>query len=487
MGRDRQVALARLPSTRARVSASIATPVIIAALAVTACSRGTTGPDEPTTTPAAPVTVKLGAVDAEVGAVLEPLLAAARKEPNEGEHRGTLGMALEVNGFAAAAQESYRQAAVLAPSDARWPYYGALLLAGRGELPEALELLVRSIELDPGHVPAWMWRGSWLLDLNRVDEAAAAFKEAIVRGGGVPAQLGLARATLRRGDARGALALLDPLMAEDVHPHTLKLARQAHRQLGSADEAHPAFAAVTETGPLQWPDSRSAAKKAYEASIGARIANVRTLLADGALEQALRAAQTLYQRYPDHQSVLTVLGESYRRLGRREEEYGVLIRGVDLYPNFYSYHLKLAEYHLASGDGGSAFRHLDRVIELNPDVGWAHAQRGLLLLEGDRLDEALESFETALGLDPQAAVYYYAGMTEASRRDWAAAIEHFTGATEADPSFTLGHVGLGRSLAEVGRFDDARSALRRAHEIGSHPAEVGAALAWFERRVEGSP
>lgn len=468
-----------------RAPVSITMSIVVAACAIAACSRETAVRDEPD--PAAPVSVALGAVDAEVGAVLEPMLAAAREEPNDGERRGELGMALEVNGFAEAALESYRQAALLAPDDARWPYYESLLLASRGELEEALGLLVRSTDLDSEHAPAWMWRGSWLLDLNRADEAAVAFKEAIALGGGVPARLGLVRATLRRGDARGALALLDPLMTKDAHPHAFKLARQAYRQLGSVNEEHRAFAEVAEMAPLHWPDSRSAAKKAFEASIGAQIANLRALLAEGALEQALQSAEALYQRHPHHQSVLTVLSEIYRRLGRRDEEYGVLSRGIELYPDYYSYHLKLAEYHAVAGDGRNALHHLERVIELNPGVGWAHAQRGLLLLEGDHLDAAIASFETALGLDPQAPVYYYAGMTEASRRDWAAAIGYFEGATEADPSFTLGHVGLGRSLAETGRFDEARAALRRAQAIGSHPDEVDASLAWLERRVEGHP
>lgn len=449
----------------------------VALLAVPGCSR----PGGEATEVLSPVSVALDAVDEEIREVLAPMLQAAAEHPHDGEHRGALGMALEVNGLADAAIVSYRQAGILDPQDPRWPYYEALLVAHNGELDAALELVGRSLELDSGHAPAWLWQGTWLLDLNRVQEAEAAFQKALSLGEKTAARVGIARIMLRRGDAAAALKALGPLLDSEPHPYVYKLVGEAHRRLGNTEMARLAFGNVTDAGPVGWDDSRSAAKKAYEASLGARIAQIRTLLAADRPVEALQRAETLYLRHEDHQGLLTVMSEIYRRLGRREQESRTLARAIELYPDFYSFHLKFAEHYIGGDDRENALHHLDRALELNPNVAWAHAQRGLLLAE-DRPDDAMVSFQAALQIDAQAVVYYYAGMTEASRRRWPEAIGHFSEAINVDPAFVLGHVGLARSLAETGRFEDARAALDRARAVGTHAAEVDSAAAWLERR-----
>ena len=458
-----------------------------AAVVLAGCSGGLQGDAQQSHVDlTSPVEAKIGAADAEVRDLLDRLLAAARDQPADGGRRGELGMAQEVNGFADAALASYAQAASLDPREPRWPYYQALLRAHRGELEAALAHLARSIELDPGHAPAWLWRGTWLLDLDRLEPAATAFDQADSLGAGVPATLGRARVLLRQGRTEAALQVLEPLSVANPHPHVFKLLGEAHARLGQVREARLALAEVEHARPLRWPDAWSEAKKAFEASLGAQLAAARRALAEGRLADALRIAETLLRRHPDHQGLLGTLGETYRRLQRHEDALRTLRHAVEAHPSHYSFHLKLAEHYIRSGAGEDAMRHLERALELNPAVSWAHAQIGLLLLERQRLDDALAAFETALRQDPdQPHAYYYAGMTEASRQRWPQAIRYFNGAVRADPSFTLGHIGLGRSLAAVGRDAEAREALSQAARLGSHPDEVAAALAALGRRRAG--
>ena len=422
-------------------------------------------------------------VDAEVAARLQTLAAEAEAEPANAERRGELGMAQEVHGLSAAALASYQRAEALAPNDPRWPYYQALLMAHRGDLDEALAQLGRSLALDPNHAPAWLWRGTWLLDLARVDEAAVAFARAETLGAGLPAQAGRAQALLRGGDAAAARTLLQPLAEAHGHPYLFKLLGQALQRLGEVQAARTALAQVQHAAPLAWPDQRSAAKRRFEVSVSAQLAKVREHLATGELPAALTAAETLRGSNPKHQGLLNTLAEIYRRLERHDDALRVLQSAAAEHPRHYPFHLQLAEHYIRQSDAELALTHLDRALALNAAVPWAHAQRGLLLLERNRLDAALEAFAEALRQDPrQAQVHYYVAMTAAARQRWPEAIGAFAEAARLQPSFALAHIGLARALAEAGRFEESRTALARARGIGTHAEETSAAMAFLRRR-----
>ena len=52
-----------------------------------------------------------------------------------------------------------------------WPYLQAILLQQQARFDEALLRLDRALELAPDYAPAWLWRGYWMLDVDRIDEA----------------------------------------------------------------------------------------------------------------------------------------------------------------------------------------------------------------------------------------------------------------------------------------------------------------------------
>ncbi len=431
--------------------------------------------------------VDLSGADAEIKSFLGEARAAAQRHPQDGARRGALAMAYEANGFADAALANYAKARRLAPTDPRWPYHSAMLLAHQGELEAALDALRTAIELDPAHGAAMMWQGAWLLDLGRLDEADAAFATAQRLGVGAAAVAGQARVALRRGRADAAADLLRPLGDALLHSDVAGLLAAAARRLGRAQEARAALAAVR-AGPLRWTDTRSDEKRGYEASLAAKLASARRSLAADDAEAALAAATALRDRHPRHQGLLAVQAEAYRRLGRRGEAMGVLREAVAAHPDRFSFHLNLAELLIDSDAGDAAMAHLNRALALNPRIPWAHAQRGLLLLAEGDLSSALAAFGTAWKLDPRnPEPRYYAGMAEASRQRWPQAIAHFSAAVRAAPSFTLGHVGLGRALAEAGRFDEGRLALAEAERLGTHPREAAAAREWLARRATATP
>ena len=457
--------------------------ILLLAVILAGCSREISSLAEP-------VAADLSAADGEIRTLLSDLLQAARQAPEDATRRGVLGMAYEVNGFADAALESYRQAEVLDAADPDWPYYQALLVAHRGDLERSLEHLQRSLGIDAGYAPAWLWRGTWLLDLDRLDEAEGAFTQAAGRGGELAATVGHARVLLRRGEAAQALELLRSQTgsARQQQPYIYQLLGQAHAQLGQAEEARQALAQVTPSGPLAWADARSEEKKSYEGSLTARLARARELLERDHPAAALQAIASLRTRYPDHQGLLSTLSEAYRLDGQDDRALEVLLHGLEIHPEFTSFHLNLADHYIRSGENDRAFEHLQRALELNPAVSWAHAQKGLLLLERGTVTAAMAAFENALRYDPQnPQIFYYMGMIEASKASWSEAIRRFRESVQADPEFALGHLALGRSLTEMQRYAEATLALERALRAGAQPADVTAARAELMRREARAP
>jgi tetratricopeptide (TPR) repeat protein len=395
-------------------------------------------------------------------------------------------MAYEVNGFAEAALTSYRQAERLDPLDARWPYYQALLIAHRGDLGSALAALSRSLAIDSIYAPAWLWRGTWLMDLDQPDEALLAFANAGDLGETDPAAVGRARVLLRKGDAQGALQTLQRI--DVAHPYVSRLLGQVHSQLGNAELARQAYAAVSGPGILGWADPRSIDKKRFEASLGARLDAIRKKLtsdslAKSELHESIQLLATLREQHPHHQGLISTLSEAYRQAGEYQRAFDTLREGLDAHPDYYPFHLNIAEHYIRIADAENAERHLDRVIALNPAVAWAHAQKGLLLLDKGQIVGASASFRTALEHEPgNTQVSYYLGMVEASRANWVAAAQRFKDAIEVDDQFTPAYIGLGQSLTEAGRFDEAATILGKAMTLATHPDQVAAAQAYLDLR-----
>ena len=165
--------------------------------------------------------------------------------------------------------------------------------------------------------------------------------------------------------------------------------------------------------------------------------------------------------------------EALRQLGLRAEMAAQLERAVGLYPEYYGFHLSLAEYALEEGDRTAAAQYLISTIGLNDQIPWAHAQIGLLFVEENRLVQASSAFMAALALEPDnPQVNYYQGMIHANQQNWGEAVRRFDVAVNSAPEFTVAWIALARSLWAVGEYDRARVVLNEAESLGTHSNEV---------------
>ena len=426
-----------------------------------------------------PVVAGLDAEEPELVEFIQDLLESVRSDPDSVLMRGRLGMAYDVNSFDMAAQFTYAQVEALDPEDFRWPYYRATALAKLGRYRDALQSLDRAIAIDSDYPSAWLLRGAWLLDLDRHEDAAQAYRRATDLASddatAAAATVGVARTLMRQDRTDEAVILLERLAASFKHPHVLQLLGNAYRRLGRLEEARSMVQSNTAT-PLGWPDERQLRKSEYVRGFSGRMLIAKNLLEQSQPRDALKILEPLRRTAPRDRNLLNNLSIAYKLAGRSAEAFEVLKLGLEADPDFHLFHFNIAVHYEDLGDDRRALQHLERAIQLDPALLAAQQRRVDLLIRAQRFDDALAALdEQARYAEAAPAALFDTGMVAGALEKWPLAIASFQQALSLDPSLQRGHLFLGRSLAEDGRFDEAREALALADKLGASAKDVAAA------------
>ena len=417
-------------------------------------------------------------IDAQLLDALQRLDDAARQDVESGQRRGELAMAYDVNDFHRRAIVVYGQAAKLAPDEFDWPYFRALLLARADtDYEAALRSLDAAIALNDGYVPAWLWRGEWLRELERPEEARAAYQRAADLGAGAPALVGLAHLLFAAERFDEAVALLEPLNAKQPDPRVDRMLGRAYRTIGRDEDADIALARGQSAPTMQWLDPRMGRRAQYIAGFSNRLKHAQNLIQAGRQKDALAIAKDLVEERPDDVTSINTLVWAYAALGRLAEARLVLREALAKFPNETRLHLMLANAYQQQGDVAGERYQLERVLALAPDHARALEQLGWLLAQQGEVDEGIDLLERALekGAREPKQLIYRLGLLEGAAKRWPKAIARFGEAAQLDAAFTMAHVHLGRCLAEAGRLDEARKALDWADRIGTHPEQRASA------------
>ncbi|MDE0226135.1 MAG: tetratricopeptide repeat protein [Gammaproteobacteria bacterium] len=431
----------------------------------------------------APIVAGTDSPDRDLADHLEAMIQAVRTTPGSALMRGRLGMAYDVNGFQTEALATYAQAETLDPGDFRWPYFSAHLLAANDEHAKALDVLARALAIDADYASAWLWQGTWLLELDRTAEAMIAFERAFDLGVRDAATFGRARVMATQGDYAEAVELLEPLARLSDNPQVHRTLGEALRGQGRTEEARTAMIRGRNAGPVSWEDPRRDQRSAHVRG-HASYQLAQSLSSAGRISEALTILERLQGHHPETHcgrdedfflacNLMNSCSIAYDRDGDPERALATVQRGLALNADFAPFHLTIANLYRQQRDLDLALDHVDRALELNPARGYAHEQRGRLLFGMGRHADAKAAFESALGLEPEKrTTLFYLGLAEFELGNWTLAVEKFERAVQLEPGFALGHALLARSLAEAGRIDEARQAQRNAREHGAGAEEL---------------
>src|SRR5215469_8102727 len=102
--------------------------------------------------------------------------AVARKQPQDADAVGMLGMLLDTYHRSEDATLCYRRAHLLAPAAFKWLYYWGSLLLRENKMGGALPILTTALRLEPEYLPARLKVGEALLGAGKTEEAAKIYE-----------------------------------------------------------------------------------------------------------------------------------------------------------------------------------------------------------------------------------------------------------------------------------------------------------------------
>ena len=115
-----------------------------------------------------------------------------------------------------------------------------------------------------------------------------------------------------------------------------------------------------------------------------------------------------------------------------------------------------------------AIKAFDEAIKLDPKYAYAWNGKGIALADQGKYDEAIEAYDEAIKLDPKdARTWYNKGITlgkDLGRYD--EAIKAFDEAIKLDPKLAMAWNNKGTALKLLGRTTEANVAFTKAKELG---------------------
>lgn len=414
-----------------------------------------------------PVLQNLDDVDPELAEYLSIRHASAMQYPTSASERGRLAMAYDANGWYEAAIDIYDQAHTLDPFEFMWPYFASLLEASQGDFESALRSLSDALEIDSDYVAAWLAKGTWLLQMDRFDEATIAFERAYAIDGNRHAIIGKAHVFVRRGDSRSAIDLLEPLSRRTLHPFVHRLLARAYEDLGMSEESRVSEAIGKKEGYLIWQDPLLLRRDQHIRGFGGRLSKAQRLLQARRVEEALVELTALRETYTERPALVSTLAWAYSTQGNTDLAIEALQIGIEEHPDHQPFYTQLGDLLSMTGSFDVALGLLEKSVELNPLDAEAHFKLGYALMQLGAMDEAVSSFEKALEFGSVSApqIYIHLGTIAGYRRDWNEAIAHFKKTIDLDPRNVVGHERLCVVYIEAGKFDELDTALEWAAKL----------------------
>jgi len=412
----------------------------------------------------------LDSYEASVRAPIERALEAAEAQPRDAERSGQLGMVLYANEQYEFAIPCFERAQVLAPAEARWPYFLGRTQSNVSSADRGMAALRRTLRLKPDYLPAQVLLAKALVEDGQTVEGRQLY-EAILRAHPETAEAhyGLGRLDAAAGQADAAIEHLKKACAlwPSFGAAHFALAR-AYRDRGLGDEAQ-AELQLYEKDKLGWPavpDPFMSALTALKGGAAARLDKGIQLAEAGQLQAAAEEHEAALQAdpklLPAHVNLIRIYG-SLHQPARAEEHYRA---GVALDPNLAELHYNHGVVLMDEGRNAEAAEAFRRAVELKPAYADAQNNYAYLLMTAGQLDEAALHYRAAIAAKPDLrAARFNLGRILVNQGQLAEAIEQLAQTVEPDdeeaPRCTY---ALGAAYARAGNRSEARKLMTEARD-----------------------
>jgi tetratricopeptide (TPR) repeat protein len=194
-----------------------------------------------------------------------------------------------------------------------------------------------------------------------------------------------------------------------------------------------------------------------------RINHATALLRAGQRDAAVEEYQAAIRVDPNFSEAYSNLGALFLAEHRLPEALTNLNRAVQIDPKNGELRSNLGNALSIAGQMDDAVAQHLEAVRLDPFNGTVRLNAGLALLKAGRANEAAVQFAAAVRLNPNSAeAHFELGRLMAYDYRYAEAEENFSAAEKLKPNYAIAQFYESLALGELGRYDDAAAAARRA-------------------------
>ncbi|MDG2382435.1 MAG: tetratricopeptide repeat protein [Pirellulaceae bacterium] len=406
---------------------------------------------------AAVPTIESEGVDSAVLQAIDQARQQVKVSPRLPATWGELGMILHAHKFHQPASICYEQAAKLAPTDFRWPYYRAKTVAQLDPQQADTHLKTAVALCDDTPPEPRLMRIEILLELSQLDEAERELKTFLDRNDNNPrARMAEARLLFMRGKYKTSLARLQALDQHLTNRGEFRGKRQslhllmaeALRRLGQIETAERMREKAMTQSDLRWSDPLLEDVNNRQTGLKADLVDADLLFGKGELQASINLLQSTVKKYPDSPWGKILLARALIRTGapdsplarsakqqrllEAEEQLTLALaqdpnaveakfrlaiiktyqgdaqaatdlyrQAIQLKPDFTMAHYNLASCLNRQNDPRGAIVALRASVESRPDFADGHYMLGRLLINDKKLPEAVRHLEIAAQLNPK--------------------------------------------------------------------------------------
>ena len=399
-------------------------------------------------------------------------LAAAREavaaDPTTASSWGRYGIVCDAHDLYAPAADCYRAAALLDPSEFRWPYFLGRVLEILGAPSDSIfAAFEKALAIDSTYVPAQVRFGDSLARGGQDGRAQGAYEKALALDPDFArAHRGLGISLLALGDAEGArdhllaAARLDPEDGANQAALARALARTGDR--AGAREAQQKAKDLPRI--KAYPDAILAEVGMAGISADACLRRAAEFLKQGRLPEAARDLEIAIETRSEEPAIHARLAHVYSRSGRPEAAIRAMARAVELDPDTPERRIALGDLLLAAGRREEALARYREANEIEQGTRSATVARmGSTLAQLGRIPEALAAFERAESLgELESRDYLNWGTALAASGDPQSAVGRFERAAKIEPRSTTALFNWGLCLERLGHPEEAAERYRQA-------------------------
>lgn len=218
----------------------------------------------------------------------------------------------------------------------------------------------------------------------------------------------------------------------------------------------------------------------------ARLALGRSFIERGEFGKAVRELADAVERYPEHALLWYWLGSARSDAGDAAGALAALNRAIEIQPLSVDAIAKRASLLATLGRIDEAIADFTRVLDLDPvnhPKSWNN--QGLLLLQTGQTDDAIESLETAVRLDPlMVEARLNLGSAYLVQGDNARAKPQFERVLATDPTSIAAMGNLGIVHTRDGDYAAARSLFLRILEVSPNDANARRLLSDLDNMIQ---